>query len=374
MEAKTKTRRYEISFLNVIFCLLVIFIHIISYAVAHFAPGSIAYNLSMFPWRLSSFVVQGFVMLSGIKLFLTKKDSISYIEWLKLRFKSIVIPYILCFIIYYIFYYIVYDYPLNLKFVAKQFFTGNLVCHLYFIPIMVQFDLLFPLFKRIINNCSPVIIIPFCFLISQIFEVHFPTMLSTLLPDIKFMYNDRLFTTYLSFYVTGCYIGKYYESFLNILKTNFKTISGCFILSTLLFLYYTYLAFNNIAQIPFINQVHSLYVICVILFLYSLSVKYASQFMEKSKFFKKIDAVSYDIYLWHMLILFGTNYILEKLGIFSQLYSFIIRIIIVYGITISFCFILKKIKSLSLFYQIKMFYRYSFKNHIVYIKQKNHWY
>ena len=69
MEVKSKTRRHEISFLNVVFCMLVVFIHIISYAVASFSPGSINYNLAMFPWRLSSFVVQGFVLLSGIKLF-----------------------------------------------------------------------------------------------------------------------------------------------------------------------------------------------------------------------------------------------------------------------------------------------------------------
>ena len=91
----SQKRKPEISVQNIFFCMLVIFIHIISYAVSSFLPNTISYNLVMIPWRLASFVVPGFIMLSGVKLFLTGNHSISYFEYLRKRFFSIIIPYII---------------------------------------------------------------------------------------------------------------------------------------------------------------------------------------------------------------------------------------------------------------------------------------
>ncbi len=332
-----KTRRCEISLLNAVFCLLVIFIHIISYAVSAFAPQTLKYNLAMFPWRSASFVVQGFIMLSGIKLFLTKKDDMPYGKYLKSRFISIIIPYTISFFVYYVFYFFVYDYPLDIRFISTQFFTGSLVCHLYFIPIIVQFDLLLPVFKKVINKCSFVFVIPFCVLLSQIFENHLPSMISALSPNLQFVYNDRIFTTYLAFYVIGCYIGKYYDEFLTLIKSNFKTIFTCFFISFILFVLYTFLAFNNIAYVPFMNSVHFVYVLCVLIFLYALSVKYAPIITNKISIIKKIDSVSFNIYLYHMLVLFFANYVVEKFGILSQITAFFIRVLIVYCVTIYLC-------------------------------------
>lgn len=344
MKGNVKKRKDEISLLNVLFCLAVIFIHIISHAVSSFNPNTVSYNLAMFPWRVVSFVVQGFIMLSGIKLFLTKKDEIPLKKYLILRINSIIVPYTICFMVYYLFYVIVHNYPFNIAFILKQFFTGNLVCHLYFIPIMVQFDLLLPLWKKVINKYSPLIVIPFCLLISQIFEIYFPTMINIAFPDFSFAYNDRLFTTYLVFYVAGCYIGKNYNEFLKLIAENFKAICLCFSFAFMMFAIYTYLAFNGIAYVPFMNHVHYLYVVFVLIFLYACAIKVAPYIMKKFKFIKNIDNASYYIYLWHMLVLFLSNFIIEKFGISSQFCSFIIRCVIVYGVTIPLCTILYNIK------------------------------
>ena len=63
-------RKNELSLLNIIFCLLVIFIHIASAPIAGLSKGSWQYGVFFVPWRLSSFVVQGFIFLSGLKMFL----------------------------------------------------------------------------------------------------------------------------------------------------------------------------------------------------------------------------------------------------------------------------------------------------------------
>ena len=97
-----RERKTEISYLNILLCLFVIFIHIISFAVSGFEAGTLSYNLAMFPWRMVSFVVQGFILLSGVKLFLTKKDEMKYGKYLVSRIKGVILPYIFSFVIYYI--------------------------------------------------------------------------------------------------------------------------------------------------------------------------------------------------------------------------------------------------------------------------------
>ena len=334
-------RKSEISYLNVLLCLFVIFIHIISFAVADFEYKTLSYNLAMFPWRMVSFVVQGFILLSGVKLFLTGKDEKDYKDYLLSRIKGVILPYIFSYFIYYVFYFVVYDYPLDLLFILRHLVLGSLVCHFYFITLLFQFDLLFPLWKKLINKCSPVIVIPFVLLFSLIFQIYMPDMVRIAFPDSNFIYNDRIFTTYLAYWIIGCYIGKYYDKFEKTVKKNFGAICTFFGIAFVLFLYYTYYAFNYIAYVPFMNQVHDLYVLCVIVFLFSLFMKLPK---KMPKLLSKMDSSSYDIYLWHMLFVFLANFIIEKLSIQSNLPGFIIRAVCAYGITIPLCIIWNTLK------------------------------
>lgn len=328
-------RKSEISLLNVLLCLFVIFIHIDSFPIAFYPKGSALYTLYLIPSRLVSFVVPGFVLLSGTKLFLGGKENIGYFEYLKKRFISVYFPYLVCFICYYIYYMLVYDYPLDLQFIFNNFIFGSLACHFYFIPLLFQFDLLLPLWKRLINSVSPIIIIPIVLIFSNVFECYFPNILSITFPNASFIYNDRLFTTYLSFWIIGCYIGKNYERFLELLEDNFKAICILFSAVTILNVYYSVIAFNDLCYVPFMNTLHYTYSICAIIFFFSLFYKTASLIVAKLPLLLKIDRVSYDIYLWHILVLFVTNSIIEEFGINSQPLSFIIRLVFVTTITIA---------------------------------------
>ena len=65
-----KTRKTEISMLNILLCLMVVFIHVSSAPVSQLNKESFQYITVMVPWRLSAFVVQGFIFLSGLKFFI----------------------------------------------------------------------------------------------------------------------------------------------------------------------------------------------------------------------------------------------------------------------------------------------------------------
>ena len=142
-----RKRKSELSLLNVTFCFLVIFIHAISYAVGAFPAGSFREALVILPWRLSSFVVPGFLLLAGVKLTLTGKDAVPYPKYLFSRVRGILLPYTAAFCLYFAAFFVFYDYPLSPTFIAKHFVLGSLCYHLYFIPVLCQFDLLLPFWK-----------------------------------------------------------------------------------------------------------------------------------------------------------------------------------------------------------------------------------
>ncbi len=332
-------RKTEISLLNVLFCLTVIFIHIISYAVSSFTPGTVEYTIVMIPWRLATFVVQGFVMLSGVKLFLNGREQKPYSKHLTARLKDIVKPYAICFVIYYIYFMIAKEYPpdleylknqfhyiftasawynipfmvrnlfqfiivndgLNLSFILKNFFNGGLVYHLYFIPLILQFDVLLPVWKRLVNKYSPVAVLPVTLLITLFCEAFLPQIITTLFPNAEFTYNDRIFSSYLAFWLIGCYIGKYYDKFCEILKKHFPALCTFYGITLILVTVLSYFAFNNIVNIPYLNIIHFLYVIFTLLFLYAVSIKIPQNIFEKIPILSKIDHSSLYIYLYHVL-------------------------------------------------------------------------
>ena len=338
---RKKERKKEISYLNTLFCVFVIFIHIISYAVGGFDYGTVKYNAVMFPWRMVSVVVPGFIMLSGLKVFLTGKDEMPYFKYILSRIKGIILPYTLCFVFYYLFYMGAYGYKLDFNFIFDQYIHGSLACHFYFIPLLFQFDILMPLWKRLINKTSPVIVIPFTFLLTSLFAIYYPNMVSIVSPEKPFLYNDRFFMTYLCYWTAGCYIGKYYDEFCRILKDNFKAICIFFGIIFAMFLNYTYLAFNYVTYIPFMNYVHDLYTIAVILLLYAIFVKFPP---KMPKFVLAIDRASFSIYLWHMIFVLTADHIIARFAITAQLPAFGIRFVFAYVLTIPLCILLGKLK------------------------------
>ncbi|MBQ1948080.1 MAG: acyltransferase [Clostridia bacterium] len=339
-----KKRRTELSILNVLFCLLVILIHIISYPVSAFLPGTAKYTAVMLPWRLASFVVQGFVFLSGVKLFLNGKEQKGYIPYLKGRLKGIIVPYILCYAVYYAYYMIRYGYPMDILFFGRHFLLGSLVCHMYFIPLLFQFDLLFPVWKRLVGKVSGVVFVPFAIVLTLILESYLPTMLSAFFPQVNFIYNDRLFTTYVSYWLIGCYVGKNYDAFSDILKKNFKALSVIYGFVTVLCVLFSYMAFNQFAYVPYMNLWHSVYCLTAIVFLFALAKKIPDSIWARVPLATDIDKASFYIYLWHMLVLLLTNDVLDRLGIVAQAPGFLIRCVAVYGITIFMCVLYTRIK------------------------------
>ena len=344
-----KARFFEISLLNVFFCMLVIFIHVSSKPVTSLDKNAWQYFAVMIPWRLSGFVVQGFIFLSGLKLFLNKSNGFVYHKFLFKRFFSIILPYIAWVFVYYIYFCMNNYFPFRITDLIKYIFFGNLVSHFYFIIIIAQFYILLPLFIKLTKKTNPVILILFALMATIILGQNLPNVIDIFIPDYYFKYNDRIFTTYLIYWILGCYAGLYYEKFKDILSENRIIISVIFCVSSIGDGFLSYLNFGGKKSIHWLENVHVMYCLSAIIFFYMIAVCFTNkrQFNRETlviKFLKNVDKTSYGIYLSHILVIFIVDNYLAEYNIKSIGISYLIRICAVYTFTIGILLIWRSIK------------------------------
>lgn len=340
-----KQKKLEISFMNVILCMLVIFIHVSSVPVTSYIKSSWQYAAVMIPQRLSSFAVQGFIFLSGLKLFINKADSINYKKFYFQRFKNILMPYVLWVVIYY-FYFLKIGYiNFSVKSLIRYIFVGELVSHFYFIIIIVQFYLLVPLWMALIKKASPSIVLLISLLITIISKEAFPDILNMLFPGYKPVFIGNAFTTFLIYWVAGCYVGLNYERFKEIIRKKIKPISILFAVISLCEAVFCYISFTGIRYIGWLENLHALYCISAILFLYTICLYISERCKSVNPIIYKTDEASYLIYLSHILLIFVVNGALSRLNITSITVGYLIRIAVTYSLSITCCILWKSLRA-----------------------------
>lgn len=170
-------RKIEIDLINVVLCTLVVFIHITSEAVQTLRIGTWQHLFVYIPNKLSSFVVYGFIFISAIKLFIKDTEKIKLSEYYKKRIKSIILPYVFAVLIYYIYFISKKYFDFSMLELIKYIGIGDLVAHFYFIIIISQFYLLFPVWKKITKHLNIFIVIGFSLVITLCFTKYLPKVL-----------------------------------------------------------------------------------------------------------------------------------------------------------------------------------------------------
>lgn len=344
---KIETRKTEISVLNVLLCLLVIFIHVSSIPVTTLEKSSWQFAVVFFPWRLSGFVVPGFIFLSGLKLFL-KTTEISYKRFYVSKIQKIIIPYIIWNIIYYG-YFILRGY---IEFSAQDFFkyvlNGNLVSPFYFVVVIVQFYALAPLWRKMVLKANPLLVLIISVLVTPLLGQYLPVIINRINPRWHFLYTDRTLTTYLFYWVAGCYSGVYFDRIKEMVKQYRFSITVIFLLAMIAEAVLSYITFTGLHAIKWLEYIHYLYCISTILFLFMAATVIYEHRTIKRKLFKDINAASYEIYLCHCLFIYLANSIMSYAGINGIATAYLIRIVIVYSSSIIFSIMLNRGKNVIL--------------------------
>ena len=213
-------RKQELNILNVILCVLVIFIHA-SGAVISGPEDSIAYK-TIFPlWNLATVAVPAFIFLSGLKSGLNAEEFTlnSYGTFVVKKFKKIYLPYLVWVVLYYLWFISQGYFAFSGLQLLKYILNGTLAAHFYFVIIIMQFYLLLPIILKATDKFSSITVLGVTFLITAICEQFLPTIIYNLSGGkLNFIYNDRLFLSYLFYYVFGIISAKNYDKFIKFCK------------------------------------------------------------------------------------------------------------------------------------------------------------
>ncbi|MEX2414631.1 MAG: acyltransferase [Paenibacillaceae bacterium] len=212
----------EIYIFRAIAILAVIMIHATSESIGKINKESLYYPLYNGLNMFSSFAVPTFIFLSGLVMFYTYYDRVltrtELLDFYKKRLLYIVIPYIVISTFYF-----AMKLTINtqlslgegLKQYAIQLLTGGAYTHLYFMFLIIQFYLLFPLLLSLSKVRG---VAPYLFLIGAALQWGYIFLNSEVIQymdDLPNILHKRasLFPTYLAYYLLGATLGIYYLQF-----------------------------------------------------------------------------------------------------------------------------------------------------------------
>lgn len=330
-------RRTDIVFLNILLCFFVIFIHTASEIVTEMPHDETFFRMIYSAQRLASFVVPAFIMLSGVKLFLHNVEDINYPQYYLKRFLRIVVPYVVWCVIYYIYFCFAGYYTFDIKQLCVDIVCGSLWAHFYFVIILIQFDILTPLWIFLYKKGSSSVHLVYAFIITAISVQFLPSILSTVFPSMPSVNVQSCFLRYLFYWTAGCMIGKNYSAFRGYLLSNKLRITVIFILCAVCEVYFSLSLLGS--EPVWLELIYMLYTTSAILFFYMLSQAFANKGGKLLKPLSFIDKSSYLIYLMHCLIIVVTNDLMTKYNILNLKDRFGIRTAVVYTVSILVCLI-----------------------------------
>ena len=157
---------------------------------------------------------------------------------------------------------------------------------------------------------------------------------------LEFRYFDRIFVTYIFYWIFGCVVGLNYERIKSLFKKHFEKELIIFAFFAVLNAVLSYISFAYQIYVPFLEYLHMFYCISAIIFVFAL---FTDRKVPTSAI-KNIDNSSFYIFLSHCYIMNWVNRVINKIGIESLITAFFIRAIAVYSITLILCISYTKAK------------------------------
>ena len=323
-EAKYPEKRPELTGMAAVLCLLVILIHVCSLPISGLDRTGAFWTAVFIPWRLAAFVVQGFLFLSGLKLCLHPPRD--WWAFYRGRLQKIVLPYLIWVAVYYAYFVFFRGYfAFSWADLARYWLIGNIASPFYFVVIVVQFYALLPLWLWLVRHVPGWVAVPLAF------------ALMLWLPP--FPYRDRVFVTYLGYWLLGCYGAKHYHRLVAALWRGRGVWAGAFGLVAAgdLWLAWQSMARGRGFSLRLLEGAHMGYCVGAILLVWAVAWR-LRQARPLPRVLERIGAVSFPIYLCHCLILQEADrWLMEVWGVSRMRWLFVGRAVLTYGLTLGLC-------------------------------------
>lgn len=316
-----KQRLREMDFIRAAAALSIIAIHVTANYVY---VSRAAYYLN----QLVRFAVPVFILISGLLLYPSGADCKGiggYFAFLGKRLKKIFIPYLI-----WSFIYIIYsmrgelgsiwsDRGAFLLGTARKLLYGSGYAHLYFVIIMLQLYLLFPLLSRLMKR-RPGLVLALSFLLTLFYQTGVYLYLMGLIKFPAYVLpNHIFFPTWIFFFVFGMYFAGRMENWKDRLRDKLLPVCAAWAASLALLLLDSRLTgtFSSSMK-PSIM----LYCITTFLLMYSVFLRLKDRAHFLLDALDWLSAQSYFIYLCHLLVMDVISFIAERLGITVLLQGF----------------------------------------------------
>ena len=307
-------RRRELDYMNGAACLLVILIHVLSLGISSADPRSWQAAVIYLPWRLASFVVPMFLYTGAVKLVLKFGDTpITPGLWLRYfgqRLRKIYLPYVLWVVIYYACFLPIH-YVLG---TPEEFFSylllGTLSAPFYYIIIVMQFYFLMPLWMWVVRRLPAYLSLGLSLLVMFVMQ-QFSYLLS--LGGIDFPYADRIFPTYLLYWVAGLYVGRHYDRAVRTLDR--PAGQGLCLAGAVLCALLAYVQYASGAYLFNLNDIKLAGDLLSIAAVHFLSLKLTRSPDRLQVWLERLQRSSFFVYLSHCLFLTLATAYLQGLGV-----------------------------------------------------------
>lgn len=344
MQENRSGRLEELDFFNAVSCLLVILVHVLSIGITTLDRGSWQLALIYFPWNLSAFVVPAFLFSGAVKMAGQLESDVSYIPYILRRIRKIYLPYVIAVAIYYPVFLHLGIAKGSVRSFFSYLFIGNLSSHFYYIVIVMQFYILMPLWRQLVKRIPWYIALTVSMIISLIM-LKSGAVLQCF--GITFKYSDRVFLTYLFFWVLGLYVGQNYSAVRDSIMKNRRAVllSG---LAVLLFGLINYLQYAKNVYIydgghlkPFTDTLSILILLCLCIALKESSLAGLKRLLSK------ISRASYTVYLYHSLFLTAGTVYLQRIGVTEMSLLIFLRAAITYTLPFVVYLAAEKLKAVG---------------------------
>lgn len=322
------SRKAELPWLNLAFCAMVLGSHCSGDPIVRLNDQSWQFALVYLLQRLSFVSVYGFFLLAGVKLTLPRKTRVRPIVYYRGRVRSILLPYCIACAVYYFYFTFVRPYyafsPVRFLWMTA---SGTMSAPFYFIVALAQFVLLMPLLRAVAERVSPIFSLPLALGITWASELYFADFIRLFRPESAFPFGDRVFTTYLFYYLAGCYIGLHYEAFVEALKKNRAFICASFGLLAAADLILSYRSRVLGLWSPLVSWAHFLYLPCAIAFCFLIATQIRRPL---PRFLALVEKASFLIYLYHALVIHIADELFAAAGITGIGAQYALRLLIVF--------------------------------------------
>ncbi|MCS0788562.1 acyltransferase [Cytobacillus firmus] len=297
----TRGHIYEIHILRAIGCLFVVAVHVSG--SFYYAHGEKYNEITLFINQISRFGTSMFALISGFLLFYQARfKGFNLNRFVKSRFTKIGLPFLFWSVFYFLFTYFVLGVnPLvsgEMQFLTN-FFFGNAYYHLYFMSIVFQFYLLFPLLQVFRSKMIwPVLLIGSVFINYYFVKSFNPGLFEGILGNIL---SQRAFLpSWIFYFIFGGFLAYFWEP-LYAFSKKYKYLLGIAVLIITAAAVWEY---KTVGSTPSNRVTNMINIPIITLFVIGIGAK-IQKVKWLNSFFTQIGTLSMAIYLVHPFVLYS---------------------------------------------------------------------